>query len=87
MSFEKGKAYNETLMRIVGGKTLPDPDVAAQEIMYELWSEMRACDRELANEIVEPLFEFMRAQTDSDRQRITCLRQYLEYRENDVGRA
>ena len=87
MSFEEGKAYNETLMPIVGGNVDPDSKIPAQIIMHDLWSVMRACDSELAEDIVEPLFLFMRAQTDPKRKKIEGLRDYLRYREGDVGRA
>lgn len=55
--------------------------------MYDLWESMRAHDRELANEVLEPTFLFMRAQTDKIRLEISELGEYLEYREKDVGKA
>lgn len=55
--------------------------------MYDLWEQMRAHDRKLADEILEPTFTFMRAQTDNTRLKINELGQYLEYREKDVGKA
>lgn len=48
---------------------------------------MRAHDRYLADEILEPTFTFMRAQTDRARLNMKELGQYLEYRERDVGKA
>ena len=48
---------------------------------------MRAHDKELADEVLEPTFTFMRAQTDRARLEITELGHYLEYREKDVGKA
>ena len=47
---------------------------------------MRACDKELANAVLEPTFTFMRAQTDRARMTINELGHYLEYREKDVGK-
>lgn len=87
MSFEEGKVYNETLMPIVRGEALPDPVIPVQNIMHELWADMRGCDTGLANEVMEPLFLFMRAQTDPKRKHIKGLGNYLRYREADVGRA
>lgn len=55
--------------------------------MYDLWEQMRAHDKKLADEILEPTFTFMRAQTDNTRLKINELGQYLEYREKDVGKA
>ncbi|KAK6082922.1 aristolochene synthase [Seiridium cupressi] len=48
---------------------------------------MRAYDLELANEVLEPTFVFMRSQTDKIRLSITELGEYLQYREKDVGKA
>lgn len=48
---------------------------------------MRAHDKYLADEVLEPVFTFMRAQTDKARLKINELGQYLEYREKDVGKA
>ncbi|KAF9634872.1 hypothetical protein BFW01_g5767 [Lasiodiplodia theobromae] len=87
MSFEEGKAYNERLMPISRGDVKPDPNVPVEWITYDLWESMRAHDRHLADEILEPVFTFMRAQTDPRRQHITRLGDYLEYRERDVGKA
>lgn len=46
---------------------------------------MRACDHDLANDVLEPVFTIMRAQTDKTRVGIKDLGAYLEYRERDVG--
>ena len=48
---------------------------------------MRSHDKALADEVLEPTFTLMRAQTDRLRFQITELGQYLEYRERDVGKA
>ena len=61
--------------------------VAAEYIIYDLWESMRAHDKELVDEVLEPTFTFMRAQTDRVRLEITELGRYLEYREKDVGKA
>lgn len=87
MSFQDGKAYNEKLMPISRGDVLPDRNVPVEYITYDLWESMRACDRKLANEILEPVFTFMRAQTDPRRKDTMELGAYLEYRERDVGKA
>lgn len=53
--------------------------------MYHIWEEMRQCNRELANGVLEPVFTFMRAQTSPERLQIKDLGPYLKYRQNDVG--
>ena len=87
MSFEDGKAYNEKLMPISRGVVLPDRSIPVEYITYDLWESMRAFDRKLADEILEPVFTFMRAQTDPRRKDAMELGEYLEYRERDVGKA
>ncbi|CEJ91140.1 hypothetical protein VHEMI06873 [[Torrubiella] hemipterigena] len=87
MSFDEGSAYNERLMPLARGIGLPNRDDPAEWIMYDLWATMRAKDLELANGILEPTFEFMRAQTDKARLSIREMGEYLDYRERDVGKA
>lgn len=87
MSLEAGAEFNARLMSIFRGERLPDRSVAAEYIAHDLWEGMRAHDHEMAMEILEPLFEFMRAQTDSARLKPMMLGGYLQYREKDVGRA
>ena len=85
MSFNAGKAYNEKLILIARGSVSPDGKIPAEYITYDLWEWMRECDRKLADEILEPLSIFMRAQTDSSRKSCFGLGSYLQYREKDVG--
>ncbi|KAE8342149.1 hypothetical protein BDV24DRAFT_162700 [Aspergillus arachidicola] len=87
MSFEDGSAYNEKLIPIARGDVLPDRTVPVEWIMYDLWESMRAHDKVLADEILEPVFTFMRAQTDKARLTIKEMGPYLVYREKDVGKA
>ncbi|KAL4922808.1 isoprenoid synthase domain-containing protein [Aspergillus aurantiobrunneus] len=86
MSFEQGKAYNAKLMPIARGDVLPDRTVPVEFMLYDLWDAMRACDKGLADVVMESMFNFMRAQTDRVRKDIKDLKQYLEYRERDVGK-
>lgn len=87
MSLEDGKAYNDKLMPIARGDALPDQEAPVELIMYDLWESMRAHDREMADDILEPVFTFMRAQTDESRLKKMGLGEYLQYREADVGKA
>ena len=61
--------------------------IPAEFIIYDLWESMREHDRELADEVLEPTFVFMRSQTDRARLHIKELGEYLQYREKDVGKA
>lgn len=87
MSLEDGSAYNERLILLSRGNTAPDRSIPVEWITYDLWNEMRDCDKVLADEILEPVFTFMRAQTDKSRLEITELGEYFKYRERDVGKA
>lgn len=87
MSLEEGEAYNKRLMDIARGDVLPDRTIAAEYIFYDLWESMRAHDLKMANEVLEPVFVFMRAQTDPTRLKPMNLDEYLQYRERDVGKA
>lgn len=87
MSLDEGRAYNEKLMPICRGTIAPDRNVPAEYILYDLWEAMRAHDRPLTDAILEPCFDFMRAQTDPARLKSLDLGAYLKYREADVGGA
>lgn len=87
MSFEEGSRYNEHLMPLCRGDVLPNRSIPAENIMHDIWENMRACDATLANDILEPTFLFMKAQTCKLRLSIDGLRHYLNYRQNDVGKA
>lgn len=64
MSFKDGEAYNNALMPIMRGEKRPNRDIPVEAMMWDIWEDMRALDRDLANEILEPTFVFMRSQTD-----------------------
>ncbi|TVY35497.1 Aristolochene synthase [Lachnellula subtilissima] len=87
MSFDEGSAYNERLIPISRGDVLPDRTIPVEYITYDLWESMRQHDKEMANDVLEPVFVFMRAQTDKTRIKPMGLGSYFEYREADVGKA
>ena len=85
MSLEEGSAYNERLIDISRGDLPPDRTVPVQTITHDLWKEMRTCDEALADDLLDHVVIFMRAQTDESRLRACDLGKYLDYRERDVG--
>jgi aristolochene synthase len=87
MSFDEGSAYNEKLIPISRGDVLPDRSIPVEYIIYDLWESMRAHDKAMADDILEPVFVFMRAQTDKSRATPMGLGPYFDYREKDVGKA
>ncbi|KAF2740904.1 terpenoid synthase [Polyplosphaeria fusca] len=64
-----------------------DSSTPAEYILHDLWEEMRHQDHVLADNILEPTFTFMRAQTDRARIGMQGLGKHLSYREKDVGKA
>ncbi|KAK3301898.1 Aristolochene synthase [Chaetomium strumarium] len=89
MSFADGERLNNRLIELSKGPkyATPDRSIPAEFVIFDLWESMRKHDFELANEVLEPTFIFMRSQTDRIRLRITELGEYLRYREKDVGKA
>lgn len=87
MSLDEGRAYNGKLMSLFRGSILPNHSVPVEWISYDLWEFMRMHDRDMADEILEPVFQLMRAQTDPKRPTKMELGRYLEYHEADVENA
>lgn len=87
MSLQDGEAYNNSLMPLCRGTQKPNRSVPVQWMMYDIWEDMRACDKELAEQVLEPVFLFMRAQTSKERLTVHGLGRYLKYRQGDVGQA
>ncbi|KAI8627396.1 Aristolochene synthase in complex with 12,13 Difluorofarnesyl diphosphate [Xylariaceae sp. FL1651] len=85
-SLEEGRAYNERMFSFFRGEVQPDRHVPAEWISYDLWEELRACDVELANQMLEPIYAFMASQTDPRRLVGMGFSEYLEYREIEVGK-
>ncbi|KAI0179446.1 Aristolochene synthase from penicillium Roqueforti [Hypoxylon sp. FL1284] len=85
LSLADGAAYNEHLMPLCKGEAQPNKNIPVEWMMYQIWEEMRQCNRELADQVLEPVFTFMRAQTSSERLHIKDLGPYLRYRQSDVG--
>lgn len=85
LSIEAGAAYNEGLIKTICGQKPPStPD---ERMMNDLWIGMRACDKELADVVMEPTLVAIRAQTSRERLNISTLGDYLAYRQRDVAQA
>ncbi|KAE9566468.1 hypothetical protein CGMCC3_g17386 [Colletotrichum fructicola] len=85
MSLEKGASYNKRLMSIVTGDTKPSDESPIEKIVGDVWNEMKTVDAHLAQDLVEPMFDFWRSQTDSGRLAKKGIADYLQYRERDVA--
>ena len=85
MSFLEGAVLNKRLMSLAAGEAMPDRGVPLEHMTYDIWQDMRACDRELAGPVMEQVFVNMRAQVDKKRVTKMNMEEYLEFREEDVG--
>ncbi|KAJ8126545.1 hypothetical protein O1611_g7090 [Lasiodiplodia mahajangana] len=85
LSLDDGRAHNEEVIRFCRGDTLPDRNAPIEWITWDLWESLRAYDRELADDMLEPCIVWLRSQTDPRRLKQLDLKEYLEYREADVG--
>ncbi|KAI3337518.1 Aristolochene synthase in complex with 12,13 Difluorofarnesyl diphosphate [Xylariaceae sp. AK1471] len=86
MSLKDGRAFNDKLIALARGEVQPDRSSPPEWIMYDVWEGMRKCDKDLADAMLQPCFDFMNSQTDPRRLTKMNLEQYLEYRLDDVGK-
>jgi aristolochene synthase len=86
MSVEEGVAHNLKVIECARGNLLPDRNVPAQWIMYDLFEDMRAVDKQLADELLEPTIDFLVAQADGNRMKPMTLKEYFDYRDADLGK-
>ncbi|KAI3319187.1 Aristolochene synthase in complex with 12,13 Difluorofarnesyl diphosphate [Xylariaceae sp. AK1471] len=64
LSLEEGMAYIDKMFAFFRGEVQLDRNLPAEWISYDLWEELRACDRKLADQLLEPIYAFMKSQTD-----------------------
>ncbi|KAI1289088.1 Aristolochene synthase in complex with 12,13 Difluorofarnesyl diphosphate [Xylaria venustula] len=86
MSLKDGNDFNERLIGLARGEVQPDRSSSPEWIMYDVWEGMRRLDKDLADGMMKPCFDFMYAQTDPRRLTKMNLEQYLDYRLGDVGK-
>lgn len=64
-----------------------DPaSIPVEYISHDLWESMRAHDKPLADDMLEPNFVLMRCMTEGDGSKFRELGSYLNYREIDLGK-
>lgn len=86
MSVEEGVAHNSKVIECARGNLIPDRNVPAQYIMYDLFESMREVDLQLANELLESTIKFLVAQADGSRMKPMTLDEYWTYRYEDLGK-
>jgi aristolochene synthase len=86
MSVQEGVAHQAKVIECARGNLLPDRSIPSQWIMYDLFEDMRAVDKQLADELLEPTIDFLIAQADGNRMKPMNLKEYFEYRDADLGK-
>ena len=84
ISVEESVARNFKVIECARGNLLPNRNVPAQRIMYDLFEDMRAVDRQFADELLEPTIDFLVAQADEQRMKPMTLKEYFDYRDADL---
>ncbi|KAM0794822.1 aristolochene synthase [Usnea florida] len=67
MSLEEGKKLYKRLIPIAMGKKLPNRKDPYEWITYDIWTSMRACDKELADQVLREALVCITAQVDTVR--------------------
>lgn len=67
MSVEEGQMFYKRLIPIAMGKKLPNRSDPYEWITYDVFTNMRACDKELADEVLQGAMLCLTAQVDSKR--------------------
>jgi aristolochene synthase len=85
MSLDDGLAHNMKVIECARG-TLPDRDVPAQYIMYDIFEGLRKVDLQLVDAVLRPTIDLLSAQVDSTRLKPMDLKEYFVYRIADLGK-
>lgn len=67
MSVEEGKELYKRLIPIATGQKLPNRSDPYEWITYDVFTSMRACDKELADQVLQGALSCITAQVDSAR--------------------
>ena len=67
MDLEEGKQFYKGLIPIAMGKKLPNRSDPYEWITYDVFTSMRACDKELADQVLLEALVCINAQVDSVR--------------------
>lgn len=70
MDLEEGKMLCKKLIPIAMGQKLPNRSNPYEWITYDVFTSMRACDKELADQVFQGVLDFITGQVDS--RRLTC---------------
>ena len=85
MSLEEGKAMYKKLIPIAMGNKLPNRSDPYEWITYDVFTSMRACDKELADQVLREALVCVTAQTDSGRHACPDMGSLLRQRIKEGG--
>ena len=85
MSLEEGKAFYKNLIPIAMGKKLPNRSDPYEWITYDTLATMRACDKELADQVLQGALLCLTAQVDSERLACPDMASLLRHRIKEGG--
>ena len=85
MSLEEGKQLYKSLIPIAMGKKLPNRGNPYEWITYDVFTSMRACDKELADEVLREALGCITAQVDSERLACSDMGSLLRQRIKEGG--
>jgi aristolochene synthase len=86
MSVEDRVVHNMKVIEYARSNLLPDRNIPAQFIMFDLFESMREVDKQLADKLLEPTIDFLVAQADGNRMKPMNLKEYFDYRDADLGK-
>ena len=85
MSLEEGQEFYKNLIPIAMGKKLPDRSNPFEWIIYDTMADMRACDKELADEVFRDAILCINAQVDAVRSSCPDMGSLLRQRIKEGG--
>ena len=85
MSLEEDKKLYERLTPIARGTELPNRSEPCEWITYDIFASMRACDKELADQVLREALVCISAQVDSVRFACSDMQSLLRQRIKEGG--
>ncbi|CAG7951742.1 unnamed protein product [Penicillium olsonii] len=86
MSFAQMLSYRHRTMEVALGSVKPDISISREWMLYDTLQIMRGMDKRLANRVARGFCQLLKAMTSPERNSITNLESYFQFREVDSGR-
>lgn len=85
MDLEEGKMFCKKLIPIAMGEKLPNRSEPYEWITYDVFTSMRACDKELADQVFQGALVSITGQVDSGRLTCSDMGSLLRQRTREAG--